>query len=436
MRDTSYTRREFLQGVITATAGAAACSCGLHKAIVPAPCATSSTATEAAAWALADSGAHVVTTVPATGTVDIYDAWCRTSGHPAVYSYHEEAAYTIAHGAALAGARAVSIMKSHGCAKAANSVLDSLSCGTTAGCVLLVTNDRFGRHSDTAMDVAPMLRGIGMPYVNPPAHRLYEELRAAFLRSEELGLPVAVLTETEDFSERICLERRAAAAMPVQEYTRDVHRHVLCPILARYQHAVLQKKLRGGDWRSVLRPEMPSVPAGLPEKWHAHIMAYEPVFSEFKKVRALGDIVCGDTGVSSLFAFPPYDCIDICTYYGGSIPLAAGACLAGRKRVWAVSGDYAFVAAGHLGLIEAAQRRLPITIILLHNGIAATTGGQAIGADVFERLIAPYEPFVRRIHNPFDRREIGSVLAAAKRSDSLCIIVAEYLAAGQRQGAQ
>jgi len=103
------------------------------------------------------------------------------------------------------------------------------------------------------------------------------------------------------------------------------------------------------------------------------LQIYTPFFAAFRKLR--GEVVVGDTGISTLFSFPPYDCIDICSYMGGSIPLAVGVYLAGYRDVWAVTGDFSFIAAGHLGLLEACQRKIPLKVIILNNHRSQTTGG-------------------------------------------------------------
>jgi hypothetical protein len=57
----------------------------------------------AVAWALQDVSATVVTHVPATGATAIFDAYNELMGTPPCYAFNEEVAYTLAHGAALAG---------------------------------------------------------------------------------------------------------------------------------------------------------------------------------------------------------------------------------------------------------------------------------------------------------------------------------------------
>jgi TPP-dependent indolepyruvate ferredoxin oxidoreductase alpha subunit len=120
-----------------------------------------------------------------------------------------------------------------------------------------------------------------------------------------------------------------------------------------------------------------------------------------------GPLVTGDTGVSSLFACEPYNCIDITTYFGGSVPLAAGAYLAGYPEAWALTGDFAFIAAGHLGLLEALQRGIPLKVIIFYNGKAETTGGQPIPQGTLETVLAGYERYVSYIRNPNDTERLN-----------------------------
>src|SRR6476660_1398019 len=100
------------------------------------------TLAESIAQTLTNLGVRVATHVPGHGATQTFEAF-RTSLPPTrspregelAISFHEEAAYAVAHGTALAGARSACIIKSHGLTKAMNAVMDSLSCGVTAGMV-------------------------------------------------------------------------------------------------------------------------------------------------------------------------------------------------------------------------------------------------------------------------------------------------------------
>jgi TPP-dependent indolepyruvate ferredoxin oxidoreductase alpha subunit len=166
------------------------------------------------------------------------------------------------------------------------------------------------------------------------------------------------------------------------------------------------------------------IPDNLPEKRKPVLERYIPLFSIFRELR--GDVVAADTGLTSMFACPPFDCIDLTTYLGGSVPLALGAYLAGHRSVWAVTGDFSFIAAGHLGLHEAIQRNIPLKVLIFDNGMAETTGGQIIPEGTLERILTPYRSHLLAIRNPFDAEEIRTTLQTAAASETLTIVVANY----------
>jgi len=379
----------------------------------------------AAALALLDAGTKVVTHVPATGATAVFDNYCELTGRPPAYSFNEEVAYTIAHGAALAGVRAAAVLKSHGLAKASNSVIDSLTMGTTAAFVAVVLDDPAGRHSDNIFDLDAFLRGTGIPFKKAGADTAYNDLLECFLWSEELRTPVALLLNSELLSRKINLPRKHLRPAETK-YERDPLRHVLCPPLAPYQRQVMEARIARTDWRGIPEPVLPAVPGGLPPAWRYAASAFVPVFEVFQEFRPQIPFVSGDTGLSSLFAFAPFACIDACSYYGGSLPLALGFHLGGSGRPWAVTGDYAFLAASHMGLPEALARRIPLKVLIMDNGRAMATGGQPVPPGVLDTVLAGWAPFLRRIENPRDKSSVRRILANAAGSDRLEIVSARF----------
>ena len=378
---------------------------------------------DAIAAALVDAGARVATHVPATGATEVFDAFCKEAGQPSIYSYNEEVAYTLAHGAAIGGARAVAVLKSHGFAKAANSIVDSIVAGNVAGFVVLVFDDKTGAHSDTVLDTKALVAGTGIRHVRPAPETAYAEILRAFHTSEQLRAPVAVILDSDDLAEPVAIAREKLPP-PAAAYRRDVHQYLLCPLLAPYQHRAKEARLAGKE-PPADKPALPTIPDGLPAKFKAAATTYAAVFDAFKKIKGDDAVVAGDTGTSALFAFPPYDCVDLTTYYGGSIPLAAGLQLSGHTNAWAVCGDFAFIAAAHLGLPEALQRNLPLKILVFHNGVAAATGGQPIRPDVFENVLGGYQSYVRHLRFDADPAELEKALAEAKASPRLELVVVE-----------
>lgn len=133
---------------------------------------------------------------------------------------------------------------------------------------------------------------------------------------------------------------------------------------------------------------MPVIPEGLPLHWRTAALSYVPVFEVFEELRREIPFVAGDTGLSSLIAFPPYYCIDVCSYYGGSITMAAGFHLTGFNSVRVVMENYVFLAAGNMGLTVAHMRKIPRTVLIINNGITMATGGQPILRGTFEQVFS------------------------------------------------
>jgi TPP-dependent indolepyruvate ferredoxin oxidoreductase alpha subunit len=372
---------------------------------------------------LDDAGAPVVTNVPGFGGTQVLAEYLKIirSVHPV--SLHEEVAYSIAHGASLLGQRSATLVKAHGFAKAANAVIDSLSAGTTAGFVAMIFDDKLGKHSDSIFDVVALLRGLGVPHRVLQARHAYLDVLDAFRRSEELRLPVVLVVDADDLdqaAEYSPIRKRA----PSPSYERDVSQHVVCPQLTQYQHRVLETKLSEQDWRLIKKPTFPKIPDDLPEAYQPTARSYMPLFEVFRKLR--GRIVTGDTGISMVFAFPPYDCIDVGTYMGGSTPLAIGAYMSGYHDVWALTGDFSFVAAGHLGLVEATNRGIPLKVLVFSNGKAAATGGQPVRDRALDCVLRGYESYLRRISNPQDSAEVEAVLKEATQTREMRIVLADY----------
>jgi TPP-dependent indolepyruvate ferredoxin oxidoreductase alpha subunit len=377
------------------------------------------TASDIIATALADSAAGVVTYVPGYGGSAIYRAYQKLKGEPVFISFHEEVAYTVAHGAALTGTRAACLFKTHGIMKAGNSVSDSLLCGTNAGLVVIVCEDHGGTHSDSIIEAKPFLEGIGIPnFCSSPAS-VYEDVHRAFEMSESSGLPFVLILDAGDISkEAECFPYQSQTPI---KYTRNPSRHILSPLFNPFQHKLYQAKMRGDDWRAIPEPPLPIVPDHTSANWKAAVSGYIPLFEVFRKYR--GEIVTGDTGISSQFAADPWQCIDIVTYMGGSIPLAMGAWLSGYRSVWAVTGDFSFISAGPLGLLEATLRNIPLKVIILDNGRASTTGGQEIIPGTLDLALKPYEDKVCHASmDDADSLERGiSKLAVAKELSILVV---------------
>ncbi len=378
---------------------------------------------EIIAQALIDLGVSVVTNVPGLGGSQVFTEYNLKSFKQLPISFHEEVAYTIAHSGAICGKRSVCLLKAQGVVKAMNSVTDSLFTDVTAGFVTIIFEDSTGKSSDNILDIEPILKGAGMKYKLAKPESMYEDVISAFIKSENHSVPVALIVDAYSIEKEFEYNRRKDFEKTFT-YQRDIYHHVVHPYLAEYQYKIYSVKKLEGDREAIKPPTLPKIPDNLPDKYKADAEKYLPFFEIFKEIDR--DLTTGDTSISSSFAFPPYNAIDIVTYIGGSIPLAAGAYLAGNKNVWAMSGDFGFMAAGHLGLIEVVNRQIPLKIVIFNNKSAGATGGQKIDKKVMLRILAGYEKFIDHIPDATDVFELEKGIKNFSKKDGLGILLVEY----------
>ena len=215
--------------------------------------------------AMRAAGSEVATWCQAWGHRDFCD-YCTLQSRRPVFSFHEEVAYTIAHGAALAGKRAFTPMKAHGFFKAANSVCDSLYSGTLAGFISLV-DDRNGLQSDSIVDTLDFVEGMGIPHKVANVEEVFDDILDGFTISERLQLPFALIIDASDLDQPSRIPAESRINPPSKYYRRDIAQHVLCPPFCKYQRDVLRCKLSGGNWKSIAKPSLRSLSEVLPEKW-------------------------------------------------------------------------------------------------------------------------------------------------------------------------
>lgn len=379
------------------------------------------TIAEGIADVLRRSHVELVTAVPGHGATQAYAAWQDGAEASLPFSFHEEVAVGMAHGAALLGHRSAVLLKAHGFLKAANAIADSLAAGTTAGLLYVVFDDPTGAHSDSVLDIEGAARELGLPTHRPDDGNL-SVLPHALRRSETQQLPHLVILPADTVDEAPA--RPDALGPPSVDYERDVARHVCSPLVARYQHAVFEARRTGGDPDAVERPSLPTVPDALPDPYRPMAECYRPLMAMLaERPRA---VTAGDTSVGSLFALPPVGAVDLCTYMGGSLPLALGGAAVGERPAWAVTGDFGFVSAGHLGLLEAQQRDLPLKVLLLENGRAEATGGQPVSEAAVDTVLAGYADRVRVLADPADGAACRDALDGAAAQEGLAIVRARY----------
>lgn len=373
------------------------------------------------AESLLECGTSVITHVPGFGATQVFQEINKIVNNKYSISYNEEVAYTISHSAAIVGKRSAAVFKTHGLYKAANSVIDSLYTELTVGFVILLFDDKDGSHSDNIIDYEAFLKGLSIPYNISNHEDISCEINSAYKKSEQSGLPFVIVFDSEIVDEQ--RENQIISDFEERTYKRDVLKHIIHPAVAEYQYKNLQYRI-GRVPKKPKKADLPTMPDELPQKSLKHALLYKPFFETFKNVKR--DLTTGDTTLSSAYSFPPYNAIDIITYIGGSIPLAIGSYLAGNLNVWALSGDFGFLAAGHMGLLEAIERNIPLKLVIFNNKIAASTGGQPVNQKILNNILAPYKDFVTLISGNDSTKSLLNQLNDMNMSDTLSILVLEY----------
>jgi TPP-dependent indolepyruvate ferredoxin oxidoreductase alpha subunit len=378
---------------------------------------------QALARAIIEAKTDVVTCVPGFGGTQVFEAYSKINKQNAVFSFHEEVAFASAFGAAICGRTSVMLTKVHGLAKAANAVTDSLYMSLDGAMLVLVFEDKTGHHSDNIMPAEPLVKGLQLPYLKADSGNMISVLNEAWKKSEAIKNPVYVIFDAGIVDEEIT-GTQFIHPPKKSKFQRNLTAHLQVPIFADFQHQVKEARITDKNIESIPKPGIPVFPDDLPPVYAGYMKPYAPIMNVFKDFR--GQIVFGDTGISTLFAFPPYNCVDVCAYMGGSVAMAVGASKAGFENVWAITGDFSFIAAGHLGLIEAVNQNININILIFKNNKAQTTGGQKIHGDMLGKILAGYQDTVLEIHNPQNQNETETILKKASQSDHLQIIIANY----------
>ncbi len=378
---------------------------------------------QAIACALIDLGIGVVTHVPGYGGSETFLSYNEIAMKNYPLSFHEEPAYSIAHSASICGKRSAVLMKAQGLAKAANAAVDSLYTNINAGFVSLIFDDKEGSHSDNIMETEPFIKGISFPFHISEKENIYNDVVYAFYKSEKLKLPLALIIDSSFINDDVEIERRSDLKKNFL-YKREIIHHVVHPMFAEYQYKVFSAKRNDEDSSTIPKPKIINVPNDLPTRTKDAAIKYQPIFDYMKNLKI--DFASGDTSSSSAFCLPPYNAINLVTHIGGSVSLAIGAYLSGFKNVWALTGDFGFISAGHLGLLEAVQRETPIKIVIFYNKEASATGGQTIHKNIIMRLLAGYEKYIIHLTNPSDPFEVSEKLEELNNAESMKILLADY----------
>lgn len=358
--------------------------------------------------------------VPGFGGTEVLDILQKNNKLKTFINLNEEAAFSISYGVSSNGKRSALLIKSQGFAKAANAITSSLSTETTSANIVFVFDDTQGKSSDNILSTTKLINGTETPLVKIGKSPSID-IGSAILLSEKLKLPVAILIDCKFLLK--LYPSNIKKVTPKKLSRLKFSRRVACPILTNYHREVLKVKLTGGK-KKILPPKIKDIEQILPERIKIAYVSYKPFFDEFKKYRP--SFVSGDAGTSALFSFAPYECIDTCTYMGGSPGMAIGAYIAGIKDAVSITGDFSFFAAGILGLNEAIIHKIPLKVIIFNNGKAQATGGQTVDGALINNLTRSFPESISALKlNDSNPDEVKEKIKNLLSSTNLSILIVE-----------
>ncbi|MDH4466501.1 MAG: thiamine pyrophosphate-dependent enzyme [Bacteriovoracaceae bacterium] len=379
------------------------------------------TLTELISDALECSDFKVALNVPGWGGTEVFAELNQSKNlieHKFV-CFNEEAAFSMTTGAALYGARSALLIKAHGLLKCANALTSTLSIGTTAAHLIFVFDDVYGKSSDNILNIRPVLAALEAPIVELTSNA-FEEIQNAVQLSEKMKLPVIIYVDCDQIKNHFPYTLNTLAPH-TEKLERLPFHHLAAPIVTKFQREVLESKLKHQGTENISLPNITDVGSILPPKLKITYDRYIPFFKIFSLIKK--DFVSGDAGTSTLFGFPPFQCIDATSYMGGSPGMAAGAYLAGAKKAWSVTGDFSFFAAGILGLNEALVKYIPIKLVIFANKIAAATGGQVVSEILMTQFFRSFESSITQISIDATEFEIQNSINKLDDSQKLEILV-------------
>jgi indolepyruvate ferredoxin oxidoreductase alpha subunit len=188
----------------------------------------------------------------------------------------------------------------------------------------------------------------------------------------------------------------------------------------------------------VAQPEVPTIDVHIPIRTRTQCVGcnYRGILNALKQtVRKYKGIVAGDIGCHDAGSFRPMELQSTIYCMGSSIPMASGMVLSGVNRpVFAFIGDSTFYHNGLLGLMNAANNKINVNVILGENTVTAMTGFQphpGTGVTLAGEKTTPVNVpklaesmgISYRVVNPYDIKECRRALEAAVKEEGPSLIV-------------
>ncbi len=192
-----------------------------------------------------EAGCRVAAGYPGTPSTEILETVAATVKEiRAQWSPNEKVALEVAMGAAVAGARAMAVMKHVGLNVAADPLFTFSYSGINAGLVIIDADDPGPWSSQNEQDNRHYARAAKVPMLEPSDPREAKDLtKLAFEISETYDRPVIVRITTRIAHSRGIVSLEERQDIPLKPFVRDPKKYVMIPMHAGPRHRIIEQQM-------------------------------------------------------------------------------------------------------------------------------------------------------------------------------------------------
>src|SRR4030066_2290323 len=201
---------------------------------------------EAIARGAYEAGVTVASAYPGTPSTEILENFARYEGVYAEWAPNEKVSVEVAHGASMAGARALAVMKHVGGNVAADPIFTASYTGVRGGFVMVTADDPELHSSQNEQDNRHYAVAAKIPMLDPSdSWEAKEFTRLAFDISEKYDTPVFVRSTTRISHAKGAVRLGDGTGSPLAPgFVRDPAKWVMLPDNARRRHGIVEERMR------------------------------------------------------------------------------------------------------------------------------------------------------------------------------------------------
>jgi indolepyruvate ferredoxin oxidoreductase alpha subunit len=201
---------------------------------------------EAIARGAYEAGCRVASGYPGTPSTEILETVAATAREiRSQWSPNEKVALEVAFGAAVAGARAMAVMKHVGLNVAADPLFTFSYSGINAGLVIVNADDPGPWSSQNEQDNRHYARAAKIPMLEPSDSQEAKDMtRLAFELSEQFDRPVVLRITTRIAHARGVVTLEPRQEIPLKPLVRDPKKYVMIPAHASPRHHFIEAQMK------------------------------------------------------------------------------------------------------------------------------------------------------------------------------------------------